>query len=248
MTKRRFRIPLRIIIPIFILIITVCFFLLAKPVFNIDIGLKLIKKDKNTASVAILTEIRNICCLNTVEYIYKTVFPYDFIPLDVNYAKLIKEQREGRKLYARELEYIKIYDLCREIGIDPESSKCNFVVVTSLIKGGFIIKGTVYENPEAYKKTLSNYVTIKENTIILKLPEPEITSFVIEDSTSKDYSYPDLPITPDNWKKLTSFIADKIKTKVLRDGILETASENGQKMIKKLLTGAGYKEILFIDN
>ena len=246
--KRRFRLPSLIWIPVIIVVLAAAFFLLAKPLFNIDIRERFKKNRTTAASVAVLEEVRDLFLFQTVEYIYKTVFPYDFVPADYDWRSLLRKVSQESPLSAEETEYLSIYRFCEEIGIRLDSNRYEFVVITAVVRGGFDLQGTVYESPEEFDN-LKKYVRVdeEEKTLFLRLPKPVIVDFTIEDSTAADYTYPDIEISPENWKKLTDFVSEKIREQVIAEGILELAKQRGQTFIEKLLIDAGLQRVVFLD-
>jgi len=235
----RFRLVL-----VLLLAVVFAFLLTADPLFNLDFGI--IRTERSAVSVALLAEVRDIFALNTIEFIYKSVFPHDFIPDDIDWGRLLMKRREGILLSEQDRINLEIYDLCRKLGISADRDAYDFVVVTSIVKGGFDLAGTVYENPEKHPELVSSAVTVTEDhAIILRLPEPVITDFIIEDSSSTSYTYPDLDIDPEEWKMLTGFIRDRIETVVRSEGILDMASQRGEEFIEGMLEDAGYSEVKF---
>jgi len=229
---------------ILVIIVALAFLMTADPLFHLDFGI--IRTDRQAASIAVLTEVRDVCALNTVEFIHKSVFPHDFISEDIAWGRLLQKQREGMFLSEEEKADLEVYNLCKTLDISPERRAYDFVVVTSIVKGGFDLKGTVYQNPEDHPELVAKAVSISEDgTISLSLPDPVITEFIIEDSSSSSYTYPDMDIDPEEWKALTGFIQGRVETIVASEGILNTAKERGSRFIEGMLKDAGYKEVIF---
>ena len=226
----------------------ILFLLTAKPLFDLDLGVHLIKREKTAVSVSVLTEVRDIFTFNTIEYVYKTVFPHDFIPAAIDWQGLLSKREQNMEISYEERDYLTVYDLCRKFGIRLERDNHDFVVVTSIITAGYELTDTAYE--EITEETnVGDYVRISESgkTLYLKLPEPQIVDFVIEDATSRHYSYPDIQINPEHWKLLSAYVAGKVKKQVLAEGILHKAGEKGEKFIEKIMLDAGFQEVVFMD-
>lgn len=241
--KRRRRFPLRLILILAILLV-LAFLLTADPLFHLNFGI--IRTDTTAVSVALLTEVRDIFALNTIEFIYKSVFPHDFIPENIDWGRLLRKRQEGILLSESDLEHLEIYDLCRELGISADRRAYDFVVVTSIVKGGFDLAGTVYENPQSRAEGVSGAVGIDETGAVhLTLPEPVITDFIVEDNSSSSYTYPDMDIDPENWRRLTDFVRSRVEVIVRDMGILEMAEERGERFIERMLKDAGYREVIF---
>jgi hypothetical protein len=220
-----------------------------------DLGL--IRTRTQAFSVTFLKEIRELYTFNTVEYIYKTVFPHDYLPGGENQIQSIRRLQARQNsakddLTDTERQFLEAYTLSRNIGIDPWSNE--FVVLTVIVTGGFDLSNTVFENPEtASPEELSEYFTITEEredtrtlkTIHLKLPQPEITDIIIEDIDPTKYLYPDIKIDAREWKQLALFTRERIAEKVIREGILERAETNGEQFLRIFLNQAGYDRIFF---
>lgn len=224
--------------------IAIIFVLYSERLFNIDF--KFVRDKTQAESVAILTEVRDVLAINTVEAIFKTVFPFDFVPSDMDWPLFLRQVEDGRDLSLLEQSYLQAYRLCKEIGIHLERAEHEFVVITSIVKCGFDLLDSIAA--ENSGELLNQPVFIGENqTIFLRVPDAVITDLIIEDATKEDYSYPDIAINPENWKKLVDFLDRKIREKAIEEEILEIAGENGRKLLGTMLRDAGYRQIIFVD-
>ncbi len=189
-----------------------------------------------TATEIILKKINKISTLSTVEYIYKSVFPYDFIEKDTPWRKILSKRIKGDDLTETENENLWIFDLCQSIGINLEYDTYDFVVITSIVKAGFNLENTIGKNN----------IIIDGKNITLKIPGIIITKFTIEDTDSTRYSYPDLDVDPMNWKKITDYVERKTRIRVIEDGILKNAEERGKDFIRSILIESGWDNIIFV--
>ncbi len=220
-----------------------------------DLGI--IRTRTQAFSIAFLKEIKELYTFNTVEYIYKAVFPHDYLPPGENKIQAVRRLQARKnitkdELTDAELQYLEAYDLSRDIGIDPWANE--FVVLTVIVTGGFDLSNTVFENPEsASPDELSKYFTVTEEhgddkivkSIYLNLPRPEITDIVIEDIDPEKYLYPDVKIDAREWKNLVLFTRNRVSEKVVNEGILERAETNGEQFLRIFLNQAGYDKIFF---
>lgn len=232
-------------------ILGIGFLLIADPVFDLDFGL--IRVQETSATEAVLAEARSVFALSTVEFVYKTVFPHDFVPEKMSWGLFLRQRQDGRVLSPLEEDYFRAYELCRDIGIDLQKTNYDFVVVTTIVRGGFDLKGSVFvaggSSAAAPPALLREYVWIDESgTAHVRPPKTTITELIIDDSRSSDYGYPDMDISPENWRAITSFVADKILVRVVEDGILAMALENGKRFLRSLLAEAGFPEVVFFDD
>ena len=136
-----------------------------------------------------------------------------------------------------EIGYLETYALCGEIGIQLERRKNEFVVVTTIIKGGFDLSSIA-----------EHHVFISDqNGITITMPRTVVTDFIIEDTGSETYSYPDIEIGPEKWQQITAFIQKRMIDTAISGGILELASENGKQFLTRLFIDAGYSSVNFLE-
>ena len=231
-------------ISIFIAALIVIFLMLADPLFNLD--LRLVKDNVTASSTSTLVQVRDILALNTVEVVYKVVFPYDYVPADMNWDLFIKQVKDGRLLSPLEESYVEVYRLCEDIGIELDGRDHEFVVVTTILKGGFDLTNPVFRSPESAGELAEKYVAIdSENGIFVFLPDAVITDVIIEDADTGTYTYPDIDIGPEDWKKLTSFVKKTAAADAVDQGILNAAEENGKAFLKRILLDSGYSSVSF---
>lgn len=230
-SKRSYKSKILIIaVLIIVLLITVYFF----PGLNIK--LPFIYNTKITSTEVILREINKVSTLSTVEYIYKSVFPFDFFDQNTDWRQLVSKRTNSKFLTVLEKDQLWLFDQCKSIGIDLEYDIYDFVVITSVVEAGLNLEDVI--NPDD--------ITIDGKTISLRMPKTIITKFTIEDSESAKYNYPDLDVDPIHWMQITSYVEEKIRAKVLEDGILKNAETRGNDFIKSLLLESGWENIVFI--
>ena len=196
-----------------------------------------VKTEQTVSSEAILKQVRDISRLNTIEFIYKTVFPYDLISENTDFNALVDRYRKGEKLSFTEIETLSVYGLAEQAGINLLKNDNSFAVVTVRLKAGYDFSDSLQEDT----------VLIDEpnRSITIQLPPVQITEVIIEDADSSIYDYPDLEVSPEQWKTLTSILSRKIKTKAEERGILEAAGVRGRTYIEQLLLSAGFQQVLF---
>jgi len=152
----------------------------------------------------------------------------------------------GEDLSAEEDDLVYLLTLCLTNGIFTGRDQYGFVVITNIIKAGYNFKDTVFQNMSRREEDSAEFVSSdEEGTIFITLPQPEILEFIIEDSVSEQYAYPDLNITPESWKEITAFVHSRIIAKVKEDGILEKADENGKRFLEQLLLDSGWNKVVF---
>jgi Protein of unknown function (DUF4230) len=201
-----------------------------------NFNLPFIYNTKSSSTEIILTEINKVSTLSTVEYIYKSVFPFDFLAPDTNWRKLLIKQSKNEYLTNLEDEQLELYNMCKAIGINLENEIYDFVIITSIVKAGI----------NWDDKIIPGDINIEGKNITIRMPDSIITSFTIEDSDSTTYKYPDLDVSPIYWKQITAYVEEKIKIRVLEDGILKIAEERVNEFITSLLIDSGWEKINFI--
>jgi len=206
---------------------------------DITFHLPFISHQREADSKVVLSESREILRLATVEYLYKSVFPYDFIPEGTDFRKLFSSLFRNEKLTDEEQALIDLYRLCAEIGIDLNMEQYTFAVITTRVKGGFDLsqKGIGIEETDGERPGKHN--------VTITLPKPIITECVVEDETSDRYPYPDIQAGPATWKEITSIAQRAIRKRVIEEGILEEAQQRGKAYLELLFSQAGYDKISF---
>ncbi len=188
-----------------------------------------------TQSETILTGIKEIAAFSTVEYVYKSVFPFDFYDESTNWDALLKKEANGEKISAKEQDELLLFNLCRSVGIYLNHHNYQFIVITSLIKAGLTSVETLVKDD----------ISINRNEVSIHLPAPAITEFIIEDPDSSSYNYPDMNIDPLHWMKITRYVKDKIISQVLAKGILSEADTRLKEFISSIIQEAGYNSVVF---
>ena len=228
---------------------------LAKGIGNI------LKKSGDPPSVTglILEEVRNLYSFHTVEYIYKTVFPFDYLDPHLSIesinTKLRKPGSDIDDLYEFEQDYYTAWVLANNLDFNLNENEYTFVVITVRVIAGFDLSDTLYDSGEEREEwELKQLIRISKEmngegeeikSIKLKLPPAEITEVILEDITGEHYDYPDIRIDPEGWKNLSAFIETRVRKKVLEEGILETAEKNGKRFLEGFLRQAGFTIIEF---
>jgi len=233
--KKRFMKKI-IIIAIFLLLILASALVLKFLIPGFRLSIPFVYNTRSSSSDIILKEINKVSNLSTVKYIYKSVFPFDFYEKDTDWRSLLSKRIKGDELTELEIENLWLFDECQTIGINLIYQTYDFVVITSIVEAGMNIGEFI--DPEDIK--------IEGKSVTLRMPQTIITNFTIEDSDSSNYNYPDLNVDPLNWKKITNYVEEKIKLKVIEDGVLKTAEKRGQDFIESILIDSGWDNIIFV--
>lgn len=200
--------------------------------FGWDIAL--LREERISARETILREVRSVYRLNTVELVHKSVFPFDFYDLDREWRFLFYEEQSG-EISAEDRELLAFYRFCRELGIDLNAREPNFAVVTVIAKAGF----------EFEDYPLEERIEVEENRLRLRLPAPRVTEMIILDPAAANYPYPGLEISPENWKRLTAYVAAHIGPVIEETDLLEKARLRGEELFTRLVAYRDFGEIGF---
>ncbi len=223
-------------IAIFLLLILTVALILKVVIPGFRLSIPFVYNTRSSSSDIILKEINKVSTFSTVEYIYKSVFPFDFYDKDINWRDLLSRRTKGEKLTELEIENLWLFDECKTIGINLLYQTYDFAVITSIVEAGMNIDEFI--DPEDIK--------IEGKSVTLRMPKTIITNFTIEDSDSSSYNYPDLNVDPLNWRKITNYVEEKIKLKVIEDGVLKTAEKRGRDFIESILIDSGWDNITFV--
>ncbi|MDC7125063.1 MAG: DUF4230 domain-containing protein [Spirochaetales bacterium] len=234
--KKRF--PLKLFLSLLILIACIIILFTIKNTFNLKIGNPFVKEENISSSEIILKEVRELTELNSIEYIYKMVFPYDLLSPNTDISTILYKQQNKNKLSPDEIKTLSVYKIALSSGIDILDKDFNFAVVKIKIKAGYDFSDNM---------NLSVNIDKNDNSITLKLPKVSINDVVIEDQQSANYNYPDLNVSPENWRVLSKMLSEEAQKRALAAGIIESAKNSGKKIIEKFLTSAGYENIIFND-
>ena len=194
----------------------------------------LVRRETISVRESILMEARAIYRIDTVELVHKSVFPYDFIPAEPDW-RLLFYAEQTRRLSDEEADLLAFYHFCRELGIDLASRNPGFAVVTVVARAGF----------DFTDFPLESRLVLKESGIEISLPEPGITNLVIRDSGSGEYPYPGLEISPENWKRLTEYVAQNMDEVLAETLLLERARQRGEELFRRLVEARGFETVLF---
>ena len=225
-----------IMLLVLILVLMTGFIVVKNIIPGFRLSIPFVYNKKSSSSDIILKEINKVSTLSTVEYIYKSVFPFDFFDKDTDWRVLLSKRTKGEKLTESDIENLWLFDECRSIGINLIYQTYDFVVITSIVEAGMNIGEFI--DPQDIKT--------EGKSVTLRMPETIITNFTIEDSDSSSYNYPDLNVDPLNWKKITNYVEDKIKLRVVEDGVLKTAEKRGRDFIESILIESGWDKVIFI--
>lgn len=186
------------------------------------------------ARESILREVRSVYRLNTVELVHKSVFPFDYYAIDREWRFLFYEEQSG-EISEEDRELLAFYRFCRELGIDLNARDPGFAVVTVVARAGFDFDGY----------PLEERMSFDERELRLHLPSPRVTDLIILDPAAENYPYPGMKISPENWKRLTAYVAAHIAPIIDETGLLEKARERGEELFRRLVAYRDFEEISF---
>lgn len=190
---------------------------------------------RTSISQAIWERVRTLKSLQTVRYVQKVVFPYDFLDPGLDFDVILTILRRGKGtvnslLSSKERDYLEARELAERIGLKFTGRKREFVVVTAQI-----VVGTNLESLKIFPGT-------KESILVL-FPPPRIVDLSIEDPNPATYPYPDIPLSPSHWKLVAGFVERKLREHPLDPSILDVSRAQMSRFLTTLFLQAGFTEI-----
>lgn len=213
-----------------------------------------------SSSDIVLQEIRDIYRFNTVEYLYKIVFPFDFEPQDSSGWQILKKinahlnQDPKKFLTPTELTWLKAIEISRRNRLKIYNPDYQFLVATVIIRAGFDLKASGMDQIETLQSTAKNrfisFSSYQRNgqtihTALVTLPPAIISEVEIEDPLRDRYPFPDIGLDPKGWKEIAGFIQEQGQSRALNEGILAKAQTNAKNFITELLASIGVDEVSF---
>lgn len=219
------------------------------------------REQKSSVSEALLERVRDLYTLRTVEYVYKTVFPYDYMPETISLSDILAAMRVGvgttRTLLtpAQQL-YLRAYNLAVDSGLHATVDSFDFVVVTTTVTAGFDLSSLVTGNSQAPGAgtddssgdlgiTVTSNGNGKPGSVLIRLPPVRVVRVATEDISHSNYPYPDVDLSPDSWRKISQFVADQVENSTVEQGLLDRAQKNALAFLKALFLGAGFDSVSF---
>lgn len=212
------------------------------PLQRVAEAVGIVTHEEESAAQIMLAEVRELYRLHTVEHAYQAVFPYDFYPEDVTiqgiFQKLRQEQGTIEEiLSSNEQRFFDAYNLAEELGLSSGPAGYEFLVVPVIVSAGFDL--------ESLPADAGEWATIGERTARFALPQAVITGVELRDLSSAEYGYPDVPLDPDEWQQVASFVTDRIRQRATEDGILSRAQKNARELVGSLARQAGFERVEF---
>lgn len=84
-------------------------------------------------------------------------------------------------------------------------------------------------------------VSLEDGRVMVRLGPPEITSLRVDDKLVNQEVFPDIKITPEEWRIIVDAMKPRIRDMALENGILEEAESYGRDFFTGLFQGAGYE-------
>lgn len=205
-----------------------------------------LKQEQILARQTLLSRSYNLFKLNTAEGVYKAVFPHDFIPDGINWQKLKTREQNGSLLTYQEQEWLKLGDFCREKGLWPNSRNPRFIVITVILRVG--VEGIGSEGGQDYKKDFEKIFSPDWDSRVLTvhLPKVSITETIIEDPNEMNYPYPDVALTPIEWRKISEYVSHEVSQNRDHSQLIRKGEENLFKLFESFLSDTWWENIQYI--
>ena len=212
---------------------------------------------RTVVSAGLLTEVRDMYTFNTVEYVYRAVFPFDFLHADTSIETILARLRgvSGRiddVLTPREYEHWRAWNLARTHRFSVTTDRPDFVVITITVRGGFDLTGTVWDRgmtagPDEVATVIRTIGPPRDRAIAVQLPRATVTDVIIEDTNTSEYHFPDFSLQPAAWREIAGFVADAVRERTVAEGLLLTAEANGREFVSGMLLTAGFDRVQFME-
>ena len=238
------KVLLRILLPavlvVAVLIALVRFEILDAPLRRLAEDIGLISRETRSTSQIILEELREVYAIETVEYIYRTVFPFDYMPETTDLTDILNTLRYNsgpinEVLSEDQQLYFDAFNLADEVGLAEEE----FIVLTVRVYAGFDLAGS----------RLAGGVDTDEESgrrhARIGMPPAEVTDILIEDVDPSTYHYPDVGLDAEGWREVATFVSEHVEARTIEEGILEDARRNARDMVRSLLLSAGIDQVSF---
>ncbi len=195
----------------------------------------LVQSSRVMDASGLLIDMRPGDQLKLLEYVHKTVFPFDYIDPNTNMTSLIRiiqEDTTGRSfaeiLGPDRYQTFQAYNLARSTGFDPNAPGNPFLVITLLYEFGYTL-GT--DRTPFYRPL--------DDPDHLLVESPQILGVRIEDPRRETYPYPDVRLSPDNWRKIADFILDQALVNPDLPLARENARNQARQFFSSLLRATG---------
>ncbi len=216
-------------------------------------------REQRSGHELLLTEVHDLYRFHTVEYVYRSVFPYDYMAPHLSLASILRSIRAGsgsiaEMLNEEEQRFLDAYNISLQAGLRTDTAAAEFVVVTVVVRAGFDLADTVFARPdEATPEQLSSVFSVEESLnqaagtslriAHMTTPPAVITELRVEDVNPETYSYPDVSLSPEGWRSIAQFVREHARSETISDGILRTAEQNGHRLLETLLLQLGYDSV-----
>lgn len=244
---------LRVIVLLLLVVIVLALLrrFIPNPLLRLAESVGIVQTEERSSASIMLEEVRELYLLQTVEYSYQAVFPYDFFPDGVTLGSVMEKLRAGHGtieeiLSEEEALFFDAYNLSRELGLSTGPGSYDFLVVPVVVTAGLDLdepaqSGQGSPSPPRQAPWLKVY----EERVEIALPEAEITQVTLRDLSSAEYGYPDVALSPQQWQSVSHFVSEQIRQRAVNDGIFDVARENAARLVESVVRQAGYKRVDF---
>ena len=185
--------------------------------------------------------------LNTLEAVYKIVFPHDFFPSDLEWRPFLRRVDSGADLSIDEVRWLEVYQLADSVGIDLTSRDNEFVVVTVTAKLGFDLDSFAEETRNVANAAVGPVSVRSDGSVVVSTPHVSVTDLIIDDSERQAYPYPDVGMSPDGWRRITDYVARSVPGRLEAASLFEEAEAAGRRFLTGFFNQAGYETVYFAE-
>jgi hypothetical protein len=219
--------------------------------FQLIPGLPLVRlgqQEQFSSSTITLESVRSLTRFDTVRYIYRAVFPYDYLPDGVSLNEIFRKLREATgtvrdSLTPEEYLYFTTYNLASSIGLPASGGAFDFVVVTLVVSAG--IELAEMDEPITIEEIAAPDGETSRRAIV-RVGPPVINSIAVEDINPAEYPYPDTSLGADAWRRVADYVRSQPLPPEILERVLTTADANAREFITNVLLQAGFNEVQLV--
>jgi len=246
-SRRRPRRFLSSLLPVILLAVAVLGSISVVAVFRRQIGAFIFHRESRSASSGTLLAIREMAELETIAYVRKTVFPHDYLAPDLTMYSLVQALSEGGApaetvLSESEYRHYRAANLASEVGLATRREQGGYVVVTTIVRFGY----EVDEILEWYDRHVGDALPDQQGdagspgafgltpAMWQTFPPAKILSVETEDVHRDAYPYGAIPLNADEWRRVSSFVAEVPADAIQYDRFLDESRQRAIDLLRRL--------------
>ncbi len=206
----------------------------------------LVQREEFASSAITLESVRAISQFDTVRYVHRTVFPYDYLPDGVSLNTIFEKIRAStgtiqEALTETEYQFFIAYNLAADIGLPVTAGTFDFVVVSLVVSAGVDLTD---EALEVLVEEIEGEEGMSRTRATLRIPSAVINRIDVEDIDPEEYLYPDTAVSADGWRRIADFVRSQPLPGEVLERALATAESGAERFLRSVLLQAGFDEVV----